>query len=139
MNKLLSASPVMQQQGLALIRIIVGFFLAYHGWEVFDKATMDGYIGWDIFKNQSFGKTLAYLGKGAELVAGILLLIGFLTRIAAIITIGTMIYVAFMIGHGKVWYEDQHPFLFVLLALVFIFTGPGALSVDGALSRSRTK
>ena len=102
MNKLLSAAPVWQQQGLALVRIIVGLFLAYHGWEVFDKATMDGYLGWDMFKNHSAGKFMVYLGKGSELVAGILLLIGFLTRIAAIIIIATLSYIAFFVGHGKV-------------------------------------
>lgn len=131
MSKFLSASPMWQQQGLALVRIITGFFLAYHGWEIFDKTTMEGYMGWDIFKNQSAGKALTYIGKGAELVAGILLMVGWLTRLAAIITIGTMVYIAFIVGHGKVWYEDQHPFLFVLLSFVFIFTGPGAWSVDG--------
>lgn len=53
MVKLLSASPVAQQSGLAFIRIIVGLLMVYHGWEVFDA--------------------------------------------------------------GKLGYEDQHPFLFVLL------------------------
>ncbi len=131
MSKFFSASPIWQQQGLALIRIITGIFLAYHGWEIFDKAAMDNYMTWDIFKNQSAGKAFTYIGKGAELVAGILMIVGFLTRLAAIVAIGTMLYIAFVIGHGKVWYEDQHPFLFVLLSLVFIFTGPGAWSIDG--------
>jgi uncharacterized membrane protein YphA (DoxX/SURF4 family) len=34
------------------------------------------------------------------------------------------------VGDGKIWYEDQHPFLFVLLAAVFFFTGPGKWSID---------
>jgi putative oxidoreductase len=37
------------------------------------------------------------------------------------------------VGHGKVWYDDQNPFLFVLLGLIFIFTGPGNWSIDGLL------
>jgi hypothetical protein len=41
-----------------------------------------------------------------------------------------MSYIAFFVGHGKVWYEDQHPFLLVLLAMVFFFTGPGNISLD---------
>ncbi len=36
----------------------------------------------------------------------------------------------FFVGHGKIWYEDQHPFLFVLLAFVFFFIGGGKWSVD---------
>lgn len=129
MNKFLSPSPLWQTTGLTLVRLIVGFFMIYHGWEIFSEAKMNEYLKWDLFKNPS-GKTLVYLGKGAELVGGILLAIGWFTRIAALILAGTMGYIAFFVGHGKIWYEDQHPFLFVLLALVFIFTGPGKLSVD---------
>ena len=130
MNKLFSASPLWQNQGLALIRMVVGFFMIYHGWEVFSAEKMNGYLGWDMFKNSSWGKFLVYAGKGAELVAGILLFIGLFTRIAAIILIITMAYIAFFVSHGKIWYEDQHPFLFVLLGLVFFFCGPGSWSAD---------
>jgi uncharacterized membrane protein YphA (DoxX/SURF4 family) len=48
-----------------------------------------------------------------------------------------MLYVSFFVGHGKIWYEDQHPFLFVLLALVFFFYGPGKMSVDQLLFGKR--
>jgi putative oxidoreductase len=60
----------------------------------------------------------------------LLLAVGFLTRPAAIGMILAMLYIAFVIGHGKVWYEDQHPFLFVLLALVYVIVGGGPWSVD---------
>ncbi len=65
------------------------------------------------------------LGKGTELVGGVLLFIGLFTRLACIVLILTMLYITFVVDHGKIWYEDQHPFLFVLLGFVFIFTGPG--------------
>ena len=128
--KFFSAGSIFQEVGLALIRVIVGLFLVYHGWEVFDPAQMKTYAAWDTFKESSSPSFLVYLGKGAELVAGILLAVGLLTRVAALITIGTMLYITFFVGHGKFWYEDQHPFLFVLLALVFFFTGGGKWSVD---------
>jgi putative oxidoreductase len=44
-----------------------------------------------------------------------------------------MTFIAFFIGHGRIHMEDQHPFLFVLLALVFVFTGPGKWSLDSLL------
>jgi putative oxidoreductase len=34
------------------------------------------------------------------------------------------------VGAGKFYYEDQHPFIFALLALVFFFTGPVQWSLD---------
>jgi putative oxidoreductase len=137
MNKFFSSSPVLQQQGLALIRIIVGLFMVYHGWEVFDRATMQGYAGWDQFKSMSSPALMVYLGKGAELVAGLLLTAGCLTRLAALVLILTMLYISFFVGHGKIWYDDQHPFLFVLLGLVFIFSGPGSWSIDSLLHKNK--
>jgi putative oxidoreductase len=122
----------LNNNGIAIIRIIVGFFMIYHGWEIFDANKMNGYLQWDMFKN-STGKTLVYLGKGAELAGGVLLFIGLFTRIACIILILTMAYITFFVGHGKIWYEDQHPFLFVLLGFVFLFTGPGNMSLDKIL------
>lgn len=137
MNKFFSTSPIWQQQGLALIRIITGFFMIYHGYEVFNTETMNGYLTWEMFKDRSTGKLLVYPGKIAELAAGILLFIGLFTRLAAIIIAVTMLSISLFVGHGKIWYEDQHPFLFVLLALVFFFTGPGSWSADRLLFKEK--
>lgn len=129
MNKLFSSRPIFPSQGISVIRMIVGLFLTYHGWEVFDTATMKGYLAWDQFQNDS-GKLMVYSGKIAELTGGILLTVGWLTRWASLLIICTMTYIAFFVGGGKIWYEDQHPFLFVLLAMVFLFNGPGRWSID---------
>ena len=133
MNKIFSPSPLWQNNGLALIRVIVGFFLIYHGWEIFSAAKMNEYLQWDMFKNSSSGKVLVYAGKGAELISGVFLIIGLFTRIAAIILICTMAYISFFVGHGKIWYDDQYPFLFMLLGLVFFFMGGGKWSMDHLL------
>jgi len=133
MKQFLSSGGLYQQTGLTLIRIILGLLLAYHGWEVFDSAKMQEYANWDIFKKNSAPSIMVYLGKGSEFVAGVLLILGLLTRFACLITIGTMLYIAFFVGNGKIWYEDQHPFLFVLLALVFFFNGAGKWSLDARL------
>lgn len=137
MNKFFSASPFWQQQGLGIIRIIVGLFMVYHGWEVFDGEKMKDYLTWDQFKSSS-AAFMVYMGKVAELTGGILLTLGLFTRLASLIIAGTMLYVSLFVGHGKIWYEDQHPFMFVLLAFVFFFTGPGKWSVDQLLFADRS-
>lgn len=111
--------------------------MIFHGWEVFSEEKMKPYFEWDAFKSFSSPSFMVYMGKIAELIAGIFLTIGLFTRLASLVLIFTMLYVSFFVGHGKVWYEDQHPFLFVLLGLVFFFTGPGKLSVDGLLFRRK--
>jgi len=133
MNKFLSSNPYHQLAGIAVIRIIVGLFLVYHGWEVFDSEKMKGYTQWDQFKNQP-ATFLVYTGKLAEFIGGIFLTFGCMTRIASLLIAGTMLYISLFVGNGKIWYEDQHPFLFVLLAMVFFFTGPGRWSVDRKLN-----
>jgi len=136
MNKFLSSGPLWQISGLTLIRCILGAFLIYHGWEIFSESKMNEYLKWDMFKNGS-GKFLAYAGKASELIAGLLFLFGFLTRLASLLTLGVMFYITFILGKGLIWYEDQYPFLFMLLALVFFFTGAGRISVDNLLFKKK--
>jgi len=130
MNKLLSPYPLALMSGVAIIRVIVGLLMVYHGWEIFDAAIMKEYTTWDSFKKFPSPALFVYIGKIAELMAGIMLTIGLFTRLAALILVFTMMYITFFIGSGKFWYQDQHPFLFVLLGMVFFFSGPCKWSVD---------
>jgi putative oxidoreductase len=132
MNNFFSSSPLWQTPGLTLIRCILGAFLIYHGWEIFSQSKINGYLEWDMFKGSN-GKLLVMAGKVSELIAGIFFVFGFLTRVASFLIIGTMIYITFFLGHGKIWYEDQYPFLFILLGLIFFFMGGGRLSLDHLL------
>ena len=107
--------------------------MMYHGFEIFDRGTMIGYTTWAQFKEMPSPAFIVYTGKAAELIAGLLFTIVWFTRLASLVLILTMLYITFFVGHGKFWYDDQHPFLFVLLGFVFFFTGPGKWSVDGIL------
>ncbi|CAN5599463.1 hypothetical protein BH10BAC3_BH10BAC3_34240 [soil metagenome] len=133
MKKLLSPLPFFQDAGIGFLRIFTGLLLVYHGKEVFDEELMKGYTTWDSFKGFSAPALMVYVGKACELLAGILLTLGLLTRLACIIIFGTFLYITFFVGHGKFWYDDQHPFMFVLMALVFFFTGPCKWSMDARL------
>src|SRR5690349_11035091 len=104
MNRFFSPLPLGQETGLTVIRLIVAVSMIYHGHEIFNTETMNSYSQWDMFKTSSFGKLMIYAGKGAELLGGILLLFGLFTRVAAVILIATLGYIAFFIGHAKIWY-----------------------------------
>ncbi|HEY0751017.1 MAG TPA: DoxX family protein [Chitinophagaceae bacterium] len=129
-KRLLSPGGLWYHEGLALVRVTTGILMIYHGYEVFMGDKMDGYNQWltDLkFPSPAF---MAYLGKGAELVGGILLTLGLFTRLAAILLAITMAVVCFGMGDGKFLTNDQHPFLFVLISLLFFFTGAGKYSLD---------
>ena len=130
MKRFLSSGPLWQSNGLFLIRIILSAFLIIHGMEIFDAGKMKGYTSWDTFKTSAM---MPYIGKAAELIAGILLLLGLFTRFACLMIACTFLYITFFVGNGKFWMDDQHPFLFVMLALVFFFAGAGKFSLDNRL------
>ena len=139
MNKLFSAAPLWQTGGLVLIRIVTGLLVAWHGLEVFDEKIMSGYLEWDSIKSLPSPKTMVYFGKGLELVAGICLAIGLFTRLAALFIFIDMMFICFKVAEGRFYYEDQHPFLFGVLALVFFFTGPVKFGVDNYLFKQKRK
>jgi putative oxidoreductase len=137
MKPFFSSTPKWQNEGLAIVRILTGFFMVYHGWEVFDAEKMKTYLEWEQFKT-SASSLLVHAGKTTELIGGVLLMLGLFTRLAALLIAATMLYISFFVGNGKVWYEDQHPFLFVLLALLYFFTGAGKYSFDYLLFNGKT-
>jgi putative oxidoreductase len=121
--------------GMALLRIATGFLMAYHGLEVLSAEKMNMYLGWDSIKTLPIGKLLLYVGKGGELAAGIALILGFVTRRASLFLAAIMLFITFYMGHGRFWYEDQHPFVLAMLALVFAIYGPGAWALDHKISK----
>ena len=133
MNRFFSASPFWLNNALALLRITIGAMVIYHGQEIFNGELMSEYLGWDVFQFHG-AKFMVYAGKAAELVGGISLVLGLFTRLGALLIIGTLSYITFFVGHGIFWYQDQHPFMFVLFGVLFFFSGPGAWSVDGLIS-----
>jgi putative oxidoreductase len=138
MSDLLSSRPLSQNTGIALVRIITGILLVWHGWETFDAEKMKMYTGWFIERKYSNPAIWAYAGKVAELLAGIGFILGLFTRLASLAAIAAFAGIIFILGDkGKIFEGDQHPFLFILLAVVFFFTGPGAVSLDGLLFKKK--
>lgn len=113
--------------------------MAYHGLEVFKPDVIKGYTEWDVIKTLPSPLFMVYLGKGLELVTGVCLVIGLFTRIAALFMFIDMIFICFKVGNGKFWYEDQHPFIFALLAIVFFFTGPVKFGLDNIFFKKTKK
>lgn len=134
MNTFFSARPLPAFDTVyAFLRVITGLFMLLHGWEVFDAAQMSDYGKWMTDLHFPAPNIIAWLGKGSELIFGATLMLGFATRISVIPLLLTMLIITFGMGGGKIWYEDQHPFMFVMLGLLFLFGGGGKWSLDGIL------
>jgi putative oxidoreductase len=138
MNKFFSPSPVSPDYGVAAIRIITGILLINQGWQLFDAEKMDMYTTWFVDRKYPSPAAWAYAGKIGELLAGIGFALGMLTRLASVAAVASFTGIIFILGEkGKIFEGDQYPFLFILLALIFFFTGPGALSVDSIIFKKR--
>jgi putative oxidoreductase len=138
MKKFFSAHGLWHDAGLGIIRILVGLMISYHGLEVFDQAKMADYGKWMTDLKLPAPLFMAYLGKGVEFFCGVLFTIGLFTRLACIPLILTMAFIPFVLGHGKVFTDDQHPFLFVVIFLIYFFTGPGRWSLDYAVFNKKS-
>lgn len=79
--------------------------------------------------------SLLWVGAWIELVGGVLLLSGLFTRAAAFITSGTMAAAYWMFHAPASFYPvlngGDAAILYTFVFLLFVFTGPGAWSLDG--------
>ena len=122
---------------IAVVRMIIGAFMIYHGSEIFNPEIMQRYYQMLGDMKMSNAVFLSKFGKACELAAGILLTTGLFTRIGAIIMAGAMSFITFGIGDGRVYMEEQHPFMFVLFAFIFFFDGGKKWSLDSMLFRKK--
>lgn len=124
---------------IAIVRIIVGAFMIYHGSELFRPEIMERYYQMLGDMKMSNAVFLSKFGKACELAAGILLTTGLFTRLGAVIMAGAMSFITFGIGEGRVYMEEQHPFMFVLFALIFFFDGGKKWSLDSFIFRKKAQ
>lgn len=130
-SKIFSSDPVSVEKGLAIVRVITGLLMVYHGLEIFNRELMIEYANWDSINGLPASEFMVYLGKGVELVMGMLLVLGLFTRLAGLLIMINMLYICFFVGSGKFWSGDGHPFLFAVIGFLFLMTGPGAWSLKG--------
>jgi putative oxidoreductase len=125
-----------------LVRIVTGLLLLPHGAQKLFGAFGGGGIGGTAQFLDSTGFTPGWLWALAialtEFVGGLCLVVGFLTRPAAIAVLLFMANaVLFHLGNGFFWSNGgfEYPAMWAVLALAIAIRGGGALSVDRALGR----
>jgi putative oxidoreductase len=117
-------------QVYALFRVVVGFLFLFHGLQKI----------FGMFGNPVVPTLSIYWFAGViELVGGILVMIGLLTRVAAFIASGEMAVAYFMAHQPKgTWPIENQGELVVLYCFAFLYIatrGAGICSVDGMRKR----
>lgn len=133
------ATNIFQSLFLLIIRLYWGFLFFIGGY--FKIANMGPFI--DFFHQLGLSTTWAYTVAIAELVCGVLLFFGFLSRIAAAAMAVTMIG-AYITAHPSqlasfftdpAYFFSAPAFSFLFATLVVLFFGPGLVSIDAFIKR----
>jgi putative oxidoreductase len=122
---------------VTILRIILGFLFAAHGWQKFNEFTIAG-------TQASFAKMgvpAAEIAAPAvavlELAGGIALIVGILTRVAAALLAADMLGALFLVHAPAGIFASAGGYELVLVlaaaALAVALTGAGRISVDRAL------
>src|SRR3954470_6350963 len=116
-----------------IMRLIVGLLFACHGGQKI--------LGFPPGGHGPPEGALMVFGAWVELVGGLLIAVGLLTRIAAFISSGEMAVAYFMVHAGGGFFpivnHGEAAVLYCFVFLYIVFYGPGRLSIDALIGRGR--
>lgn len=132
--------------GLVILRIVLGIAFVIHGWGKLSGGVggVAGFFGGML--GIPAPELMAWVVTIVELVGGILLIVGALTQIAGILLALDMLGAIFFayLRTGAPFIENsaipwEKEAVFAAAALCLALAGPGAWSVDDAMSDARTR
>lgn len=145
--KTLALSPMDRLAGFAplVARVVAGVIMAVHGWQKLAGGPSN-FAGFLSQLGVPAPGLMAWVVTLVELVGGILLVVGFLSRLAALLlTIDLAMAIALvkvnvgLIAPPEAGAGAELDLALIACFLVVLFAGPGALSVDRALGVDRSK
>lgn len=119
-----------QPYALALFRIVVGLLFTCHG-----AASVFGILGGAVGGGSiPAGTWPGWYAAAIQLVGGSLVVLGLGTRIAALVSSGSMAYAYFTVHQSAALFPLQNggesSAVYCWVFLLLVFTGPGALALD---------
>ncbi|HEY6282178.1 MAG TPA: DoxX family protein [Burkholderiales bacterium] len=136
-NALLKFADSLDWLAPLVVRLFFGYFWLETGWAKLHNldAFTERFIGWGI----PFPAFSAALSAGTEFVAGGLIMIGLLTRLAAIpMIINMVVAIALVVIKNVGSFDDfveLDEFVYILIFFWLLMAGPGKVSVDTLINR----
>lgn len=119
--------------GMLILRIATGLLLASHGYAKLIKFNT---LKYRFMNFMHLGSTASLsLIIFAELICGILLILGLFTRLACIPIIIGMAVVVFIASHGQIFDTGERGMVYLAATLTILLCGPGRISVDGMMGK----
>ena len=121
--------------GKFILRLTVGGLMLFHG----VHKLMEGTAGIEgMIKAKGLPEVLTYGVYAGEVLAPVLLIVGFATRLSALVVAGTMVMAVYLAHSGDVLklnehgaWAIEHPALFGFGALAIALLGPGKIAAGG--------
>lgn len=124
--------------GLTVLRVVVGIAFLKHGWMKAFGFGLAGTTGFFTAAHIPLPHISAFLVTWVELLGGLALILGALTRpAAALIAIDMLGAIFFVHLKGGFFLPNGYEFALTMLAcnVCLMLTGPGSLAVDNVLFR----
>lgn len=119
--------------GMLVLRVVLGLLVASHGYAKFIKFSTLKYKFMDLMHMGS--TTSLSLIIFAELIGGILLILGLFTRLACIPIIIGMSVIVFVASHGDIFGQGERGMMYLAATVTVLLCGPGRISVDGMIRK----
>ena len=130
-----------------ILRIAAGLIFLPHGWSKIAGDGGAGAFAADISSNYGIPSLLGYVAAYSEVIGGILLILGLLTRLDAFLLGATMFVAAFIVQLPDALYEVppgsiktfvairgiEMPLALFAICLALLLTGAGKFSLDALL------
>jgi putative oxidoreductase len=129
---------------LAILRVVLGFIFAVHGWQKYNDIGIAGMQAGFGQMGVPNAEVFAVLVIVLELVGGVLLILGFLSRPIAALLAVEMIGALVLVHAPNGFFVNENGYELVLIlaaaALTIALAGPGRFSLDYAVfGRRKTK
>ena len=123
--------------GAALLRVALGVILLAHGLLKIIVFTIPGTVGF--FESLGLPAIVAYLTIFGEIAAGIALISGVLSRLAAVLSVPILLGATWThLGNGWIFSNQgggwEFPVLLVVLAVIVAIQGAGAYALGNPFS-----
>ena len=123
--------------GATLLRVVLGVAMVYHGYGKVIPA--HGFVAHPLSAMRVYNHFIAGLGMPGwlgyvsaltEFLGGILLLLGMLTRLAALMVAGNMVVALCSVTLHRGYAASEYVLALIAIAVMLVFTGGGAIAVD---------
>lgn len=130
MSRLVFGQRALWTDSIALLRIWCGVIFIRYGLTVLNPAAMSDFTSTLQRAQIPFPYLAAYLCKTTEFIGGILLVVGFLRRPAALLIAFDMMVATFLFHKGLLLRNGMTTFTLLLCCLTIVLLGTDKLSLD---------